>query len=121
MVHLLSSVFQVFQQRTTYTEPTEIDEMLGLKCTFETACAWKWDENLADGFHVLTGANITTMNRTGVMPGPTADIYNNANGHFLHARLTPESGTKILRSPLFGMTRENCMLVVVMHQSHLDR
>lgn len=115
-----SPLLQVFQHRT-YSEPSEMDEMLGLKCTFETACAWTWEEGLADGFHVLTGANMTTMNRTGIMPGPTADIYNNANGHFLHARLSPDSGTRILRSPIFGMTRENCMLVVVMHQSAMSR
>lgn len=111
---------QVFQHRP-FTEGTEMDERLGMKCNFETDCAWTWDDKLSDGFHVLTGANITKMNRTGVMPGPASDIYNNANGHFLHARLSPDSGTRIIRSPMFGVTRENCMLVMVSHQSAMSR
>lgn len=52
-----------------------MDELLGLKCTFETQCAWTWDEGLPDGFGVYTGENITTMNKTGVMVGPTAGEF----------------------------------------------
>lgn len=98
-----------------------MDETLGLKCGFETECAWHWEEDQPDDFHVLSGGNLTSLNRTGTMPGPTADVYNNANGRFLYARLTPKSGTKNLTSPTFGSTRENCILQVVLHQSGMGK
>lgn len=98
-----------------------MDEQLGLKCTFDSVCAWTWTNNSTDSFHIETGENITIKNRTGMWPGPTADIYNNASGQFLHTSLTPDSEPQILRSPRFGMTRENCGLVMVLHQSAMSR
>lgn len=57
-----------------------MEDVLGVKCNFETDCAWTWDENVLDGFTVVTGANLTDSNRTGIMPGPGADPNNDANG-----------------------------------------
>uniref|UniRef100_A0A182WD07 receptor protein-tyrosine kinase n=1 Tax=Anopheles minimus TaxID=112268 RepID=A0A182WD07_9DIPT len=96
---------------------SEMDEILGMKCNFETECAWTWDENDQHGFQVVTGMNLTESNRTGLMPGPGADPAHNANGHFLHLRLTQESQPQILTSPVFGATKENCYLEVFTHQS----
>jgi anaplastic lymphoma kinase len=55
------------------------------------------------------------------MPGPQADHLNDANGHFLHLLLTPDTGTRILKSPIFQSSREKCYLEVFMHQSSLSR
>uniref|UniRef100_A0A182QVV8 Tyrosine-protein kinase receptor n=1 Tax=Anopheles farauti TaxID=69004 RepID=A0A182QVV8_9DIPT len=96
---------------------SEMDEILGMKCNFETECAWTWDENDQHGFQVVTGMNLTESNRTGLMPGPGADPAHNANGHFLHLRLTQDSQPQILTSPVFGATKENCYLEVFTHQS----
>ncbi|EAA00311.5 AGAP012070-PA, partial [Anopheles gambiae str. PEST] len=96
---------------------SEMDEILGMKCNFETECAWTWDENDQHGFQVVTGVNLTESNRTGLMPGPGADPAHNANGHFLHLRLTQDSQPQILTSPIFGATKENCYLEVFTHQS----
>uniref|UniRef100_A0AAG5DV41 Tyrosine-protein kinase receptor n=1 Tax=Anopheles atroparvus TaxID=41427 RepID=A0AAG5DV41_ANOAO len=98
---------------------SEMDEILGMKCNFETECAWTWDENDQQGFQVVTGINLTESNRTGLMPGPSADPTQNANGHFLHLRLTKDSQPKILTSPEFGATKENCYLEVFTHQSSM--
>lgn len=57
-----------------------MEDVLGVKCNFETDCAWTWDESVLDGFTVVTGANLTDSNRTGIMPGPGADPNNDANG-----------------------------------------
>lgn len=57
-----------------------MEDVLGVKCNFENDCAWTWDENVLDGFTVVTGANLTDSNRTGIMPGPGADPTNDANG-----------------------------------------
>lgn len=59
---------------------SEIEEVLGVKCTFESDCAWTWQKHLSDGFYVVTGANLTESNMTGMMPGPAADSFNDANG-----------------------------------------
>uniref|UniRef100_A0A1B0CWR4 receptor protein-tyrosine kinase n=1 Tax=Lutzomyia longipalpis TaxID=7200 RepID=A0A1B0CWR4_LUTLO len=99
---------------------SEIDDVLGVKCSFETECAWTWNETIVDGFQVVTGANLTESNRTGIMPGPPADALNDAGGHFLHLRLTPETGQRILRSPVFSTTRENCYLQMFIHQSSMS-
>uniref|UniRef100_A0A182P1D0 receptor protein-tyrosine kinase n=1 Tax=Anopheles epiroticus TaxID=199890 RepID=A0A182P1D0_9DIPT len=97
---------------------SEMDDILGMKCNFETECAWTWEENNQhQGFQVVTGMNLTESNRTGLMPGPGADPAHNANGHFLHLRLTQESQPQILTSPVFGATKENCYLEVFTHQS----
>lgn len=58
-----------------------MEDVLGVKCNFETACAWMWDESVLDGFQTVTGANLTESNRTGIMPGPPADSRNDANGN----------------------------------------
>lgn len=57
-----------------------MEDVLGVTCNFETKCAWEWDEIVVDGFQVVTGANLTESNRTGMMPGPSADMKNDANG-----------------------------------------
>jgi anaplastic lymphoma kinase len=51
--------------------------------------------------------------------GPAADPENNANGHFLHLRLTPNTTQRVLRSPHFSSTLENCILEVYTHQSSM--
>jgi anaplastic lymphoma kinase len=56
---------------------------------------------------------------SGVMPGPQFDPNNDAMGHFLHLLLTPETGTRILKSPVFSSTRERCYLEVFLHQSSM--
>lgn len=61
-------------------EASEIDDVLGVKCSFETKCNWEWNETIVDGFQVVTGANLTDTNRTGIMPGPPADALNDASG-----------------------------------------
>ncbi|KFB50191.1 AGAP012070-PA-like protein [Anopheles sinensis] len=98
---------------------SEMDEILGMKCNFETECAWTWDENDQQSFQVVTGINLTESNRTGLMPGPSVDPAQNANGHFLHLRLTKDSPPQILTSPEFGATKENCYLEVFTHQSSM--
>lgn len=97
-----------------------MEDVLGVTCNFETKCAWEWDEVVVDGFQVVTGANLTESNRTGMMPGPSADMKNDANGHFLHLRLTTTSGQRILSSPIFSTTRENCYLEMSVHQSSMS-
>lgn len=64
-----------FEQMTALME-----EVLGMRCSFETRCAWVWDERVVDGFQTVTGENLTTSNLTGMMPGPAADSQNDANG-----------------------------------------
>jgi hypothetical protein len=98
----------------------DYDEKLGVKCTFEKPCAWAYDTYVeGTNFEVTTGANLTSANITGVMPGPSADNLKDANGHFLHLPLTPNTTTRILRSPVFSSTRERCYLEVFMHQSSM--
>lgn len=100
------------------TDDIDFDEKLGVKCTFEKPCAWSYDTNVnGTNFEVTTGSNLTNANKTGVTPGPSADALNDANGHFLHLSLTPETSTRILRSPIFSSTRERCYLEVFLHQS----
>ncbi|XP_038108523.1 ALK tyrosine kinase receptor [Culex quinquefasciatus] len=94
-----------------------MDRQLGVGCNFETECAWTWKHDDPQSFQVVTGANLTESNRTGMMPGPKADVLGDANGHFLHLRLTTNSTAQILTSPMFGATRENCYLEVYTHQS----
>ncbi|KAG4074940.1 hypothetical protein HA402_009365, partial [Bradysia odoriphaga] len=101
-------------------EGTQMEDVLGVKCNFETDCAWTWDENVLDGFTVVTGANLTDSNRTGIMPGPGADPNNDANGHFLHLRLEPSTKHRTFRSPTFSVTRENCFLEMFIHQSSMQ-
>lgn len=99
---------------------SEWDDVLGVTCDFETKCMWTWNETITDGFQVVSGINLTESNRTGMMPGPSIDGHNNAQGHFLHLRITPETTQRILRSPIFSTTREMCQLEVLMHESHMS-
>lgn len=108
-------------QRPQLEVSSDVDDVLGVKCNFETECAWIWNETVVDGFHVVSGANLTDSNRTGIMPGPAADLLNDANGHFLHLRLTKETGPRALKSPMFSTTRENCHLEVFLHMSAMQK
>lgn len=53
------------------------------------------------------------------MPGPSFDHLKDANGHFLHLLLTPNTTTRTLRSPVFSATRQKCYLEVFLHQSSM--
>lgn len=59
---------------------TDIEELLGVRCTFEGPCAWQWTQNLPDGFHVMSGSEVAKNNMTGLYPGPSADSLEDANG-----------------------------------------
>ncbi|XP_062558487.1 tyrosine-protein kinase receptor isoform X1 [Armigeres subalbatus] len=115
----LRAIYERINVHYPHQQPTalEIDNMLGVMCNFETECAWKADEANPNSFQVVTGANLTASNRTGMMPGPSSDILGDANGHFLHLRLTGNSTQHILTSPMFGATREHCYLEMMTHQS----
>lgn len=97
-----------------------MEDFLGVQCTFETECAWYWDETVVDGFQIVTGANLSDANKTGIMPGPLTDSKRNANGHFLHLRLEPTTQQRIIQSPVFSTTLENCYLEVFLHQSAMQ-
>jgi hypothetical protein len=104
----------------SYADDIDFDEKLGVKCTFEKPCAWTFDTDVnGTNFEVTTGSDLMSANLTGVMPGPSADNLNDANGHFLHLPLTQNTTTRILRSPVFSSTRERCFLEVFMHQSSM--
>jgi len=59
-------------------------------------------------------------NLTGLLPGPTADSIDDANGKFLYARVIPNSKPLNLTSPEFSTTMEKCFLEVYMHQSDMS-
>ncbi|XP_017466502.1 PREDICTED: ALK tyrosine kinase receptor [Rhagoletis zephyria] len=99
---------------------SEIEDQLGVKCTFETPCAWNWSEGLEDGFQVISGTELVKKNMTGLYPGPIADSTEDANGHFLYARLLPLTDQVNLTSPQFSTTMEKCFLEVYMHQSDMS-
>lgn len=128
---------------------TDIEELLGVRCTFENACTWQWTPNLPDGFHVMSGAEVAKKNLTGLYPGPLADSLEDANGlynplskwtfaeqlffdsfqftsvfrylgHFLYARLLPSTLQINLTSPQFHTTMEKCVLEVFIHQSGMS-
>ncbi|KAL9915872.1 anaplastic lymphoma kinase isoform 1-T8 [Glossina fuscipes fuscipes] len=100
--------------------PSVIEDLLGVKCNFETPCAWKWTENLPDGFHIMSGIEVTKKNMTGLYPGPLADSVDDANGHFLYARLLPTTMQINLTSPQFSTTMEKCFLEIYIHQSGMS-
>lgn len=136
-VHILQRELESKQDAPS----TQIEDTLGVKCNFETECAWTWNASISDTFHVVTGANLSESNLTGMMPGPAADAKDDANGkraaraapavrpqtirfasksllgHFLHLRLTPTIANRTLKSPPFSTTKENCKLEVYVHQS----
>lgn len=116
----------------------DVDEKLGVKCSFEKPCAWTFDTNVTGpNFEVTTGVLLKESNVTGLLhnfsflrscqsflilgvtPGPQADHNKDANGHFLHVRLMPETTTRILKSPVFSSTREKCYLEAFLHQSSM--
>lgn len=66
-----------------HSDSDSMEDVLGVKCNFETNCAWMWDEVVIDGFQTVTGANLTESNRTGMMPGPAADRRHDANGNYV--------------------------------------
>lgn len=103
-------------------EDFDQDEKQGIKCSFERPCAWKYDANVTGyNFEVKTGLELKEQNLTGIMPGPSADKFNDAKGHFLHVVLTPETNARILKSPVFSSTRQKCYLEVFLHQSSMSR
>ncbi|XP_030566432.1 ALK tyrosine kinase receptor [Drosophila novamexicana] len=109
-----------YSPHTESTPSTEIEDLLGVKCNFETPCAWIWTENLSDGFQVLSGTELAKKNMTGLLPGPVADSIDDANGHFLYARVQPTTKQLNLTSPSFSTTLEKCYLEVYMHQSDMS-
>jgi hypothetical protein len=46
-------------------EDYDVDEKLGVKCTFEKPCTWTYDEADGSNFFVTSGANLTAANMTG--------------------------------------------------------
>ncbi|XP_011203998.2 tyrosine-protein kinase receptor [Bactrocera dorsalis] len=109
-----------YETQTDSTPSSEIEDQLGVKCTFENACAWKWAEGLHDGFQVISGMELVKKNMTGLYPGPIADATEDGNGHFLYARLLPTTEQVNLTSPQFSTTMEKCYLEVYMHQSDMS-
>lgn len=109
-----------YAPHTESTPSSEIEDLLGVKCNFETPCAWAWTENLSDGFQVISGTELAKKNMTGLMPGPVADNIDDANGHFLYARVQPTTRQLNLTSPSFSTTLEKCFLEVYMHQSDMS-
>ncbi|XP_034653781.1 ALK tyrosine kinase receptor [Drosophila subobscura] len=107
---------------STHTESTpssEYEYELGVKCNFETPCSWSWVD-YPDGFQVMTGTELAKRNMTGLLPGPVADSIDDANGHFLYARVQPSTKPLNLTSPEFSTTMEKCFLEVYMHQSDMS-
>ncbi|XP_073844464.1 anaplastic lymphoma kinase isoform X3 [Musca autumnalis] len=116
---LMSSQPQPMVHPESY-QNSDIEDLLGVRCTFETPCAWKWTDNLPDGFHIMSGTEVSIKNMTGLYPGPLADNSDDANGHFLYARLAPTTIQINLTSPQFSSTMEKCVLELYMHQSGMS-
>ncbi|KAH8372849.1 hypothetical protein KR009_006577 [Drosophila setifemur] len=108
-----------YAPQTDATPSSEYEYELGVKCNFETPCSWSWVE-YPDGFQVLSGTELAKRNLTGLMPGPAADSIDDANGHFLYARVQPNSRPLNLTSPEFSTTMEKCYLEVYIHQSDMS-
>lgn len=100
----------------------DAEEHFGVKCSFETKCAWEWEENGAsdDGFTITTASELHRLNITGLTPGPVADMLDDANGNFLYARLFSSTHLVNITSPVFSATLETCTLEVWVHQSSLQ-
>ncbi|XP_055625903.1 tyrosine-protein kinase receptor isoform X2 [Toxorhynchites rutilus septentrionalis] len=118
----LRLIFREFKEprHNPLIDGDEAEDDLGMKCNFESECTWTWDKHDHNSFQVVTGANLTESNRTGMMPGPSADGLSDVNGHFLHLRLTADSTPQILTSPVFSTSRENCYLEMLTHQSSME-
>lgn len=101
----------------TLLDDDKADEQFGTKCSFEKPCPWTWEQklNAIDMFRVVTGRELMLHNET----GPYADTLGNQTGHFLHVLLNRNSTQKVIRSPVFSSTRENCFLEVMLHQSNM--
>ncbi|KAI8039940.1 hypothetical protein M5D96_007365 [Drosophila gunungcola] len=108
-----------YAPHTDATPSSEYEYELGVKCNFETPCSWTWG-NYTDGFQVISGTELAKWNLTGLLPGPAADSIDDANGHFLYARVHPNSRPLNLTSPEFSTTMEKCFLEVYMHQSDMS-
>ncbi|XP_068145947.1 LOW QUALITY PROTEIN: tyrosine-protein kinase receptor [Drosophila tropicalis] len=108
-----------YAPHTESTPSSEIEDLLGVKCNFETPCAWSWVD-YPDGFQVISGTELAKKNMTGLLPGPVADSIDDANGHFLYARVQPGTKQLNLTSPQFSTTMEKCFLEVYMHQSDMS-
>lgn len=87
----------------------------GVNCNFETECAWVSN----DSFRVVTGHELVENNLTGLISGPTADSSRDANGHFLHVFLFPDSTSQTLKSPSYTSTMDTCTLELFLHQSNM--
>uniref|UniRef100_T1GM18 MAM domain-containing protein n=1 Tax=Megaselia scalaris TaxID=36166 RepID=T1GM18_MEGSC len=66
--------------------PDMNEEHFGVKCFFESKCAWVWEENGDDSFQITTASELHRLNITGLTPGPNADMLDDANGNFLYAK-----------------------------------
>lgn len=100
----------------------DAEEHFGVKCSFETKCAWEWEENGAqdDGFTITTASELHRLNITGLTPGPVADMLDDANGNFLYAKLFSFTHLVNITSPVFSATLETCTLEVWVHQGSLQ-
>ncbi|EDV37465.1 uncharacterized protein Dana_GF13459, isoform C [Drosophila ananassae] len=112
-------IANTYAPHTDATPSTEYEYELGVKCNFESRCSWSWVE-YPDGFQVISGAELAKKNLTGMHPGPAADSIDDATGHFLYARVQPNSRPLNLTSPEFSTTMEKCYLEVYMHQSDMS-
>lgn len=50
------------------------EDKSGVRCDFETECAWKWNTSLPDSFRVVTVASLAELNKTGNMSGPHSEL-----------------------------------------------
>jgi hypothetical protein len=75
---------------------------------------WSWDINSTNPFRIVTGEEISRLNVTEEIP--KSDPAGNKKGHFLYAELTPESPKKVIKSPIFPPSRNDCSLELYMHQ-----
>lgn len=64
------------QQRGKFALPNSgsIDDKPGVRCDFETECAWTWNTSMADSFKVVTVATLNAKNRTERLLGPQTDL-----------------------------------------------
>jgi len=56
------------------------EDRFGVRCTFDKPCAWKWTENLSDGFRILSGNDLIKMNETDIKVAPLTDSMDDPNG-----------------------------------------
>lgn len=51
-----------------------IEDKPGVRCDFETECAWTWNVSMADNFKVVTVATLNAINKTERISGPITDL-----------------------------------------------